>query len=155
MEDGQRPCALLVFQLPVVIEQSVVVSVNGGVARVEHAAAQYGVVEEETAAEVVDGLLGTGQELVGDECHVVAGLTEQLGEERIVAPVALLPDDVHGEDVLEAEAGEVPWRHHVGVFRQQSRPFQCRLPWCGLHCVAVLARVVTAEALANDEHYVW
>ena len=91
-----------------------------GVADVELCLAQRGVVEEEASREIVDGLLGLRQELIGEEGDPVAGLAEECGEERIVAPLAFLPDNMHREEVLEDKAREVPAAHHVGELGKQT-----------------------------------
>ena len=90
VEDYEIVISALSFQLVVVLEQTLVVGVKPVVARVELRCAERRVVEEKSAAEVIDGLACLGQELVGEERHVVARLAEHLGEQRIVAPFAFL-----------------------------------------------------------------
>ena len=48
---------------------------------------------------------------IGD---VVARFPEQFGEERIVAPLAFISHGIERKEVLEHEAGEIPWRYNVG-----------------------------------------
>ena len=47
------------------------------------------------------------QELVGDERHAISRPAEQFGEERVIAPVALVAYGMNGEDVLEHETCEI------------------------------------------------
>ena len=115
MEDDEVVLCVLSLQLVVVLQQVLVVAVQLRVARVELCSTQLRVVEEEAATEVVHRLLSLRQELVGEERHVVASLAEQFGEERIVAPLALVAYAVEREEVLEHEAREVPRRYNVGV----------------------------------------
>lgn len=145
------PCFL--FQVVVVVvEQSVVERMKLGVAVVKLQLAELWVVEEEASAEVVDCFLGLWQELVGDEGDLIACLAEEFGEERIVAPVAFLAHNVCREDVLEDEAGEVPASHDIGKLGELARLFERCLAWCRLHEVAILLGVMSAVALAYDEH---
>ena len=122
------------------------------VARVEHGAAQRLVVKEEASAEVIDSLLRLRQELVGYESDMIAGAAEQFGEQRIVAPVAGIANGIHGEEVLEDVAREIPWRHGILHLYQLAAPLALHLPWCGLLAVAIQLRVVAVVTLAYDKH---
>lgn len=88
------------------------------VAAVKLQLAEFRIVEEETAAEVIYGFLGLRQKLIGDKGDVVTCLAEDFREERIVAPLALLADDMGGEYVLENKAGEIPAGHDIRKFSQ-------------------------------------
>ncbi len=104
----------------IVLQQSVVQIVELGVAMVKLQFAQFWIVQEETAAEVVNRLLSLWQEFVGDEGYVVACLSEHLREERIVAPFAFLAYHMGREHVLEYEAGQVPAGYHIGKLGEFS-----------------------------------
>ena len=108
MEYYEVVVGVLSLQLVVVLQQVLVVAVQLRVARVELRRAQLRVVQEEAATEVVHCLFSLRQKLVGDERYVVARLAEQFGEERIVAPFALVAHTVHREELLEDETREVP-----------------------------------------------
>ena len=138
VEDGEVMVTLLRLQLVIVFEQALVEDMQLVVARVKLCRTELRVVEEEAATEIVDRLLGFGQELVREERHMIAGLTEQLGEERIVAPLALLSHNMHGEKVLEHKAREVPWCHHVCKLDETPRALTLLLAWRGGHDVAIL-----------------
>ena len=84
---------------------------------------------------------------------MVASLSKQFGEERIVAPLALLPYHVHREQIFEHKAGKVPWRHHIGKLHQSACSLALHLSGCGFLHIAILLRVVAVIAFANDEHY--
>ena len=154
MEDreavGLDPAFLL--EAVVALEQPVVEGVERFVAQVELLFAQRRVVEKEAAAEVVDRLIGLGEELVGEECHLIARLSEQFGEERIVAPFPFLAHDVRGEHVLEYETREIPARDDVAELDQSAALLQLHLARGGVHEVAVLLRMVLAVALSDDQH---
>ena len=138
--------------LVIVREQSVVILVYLGVAGVKLGSTQRGIVQEEAAAEVVDCLLGFGQELVGEEGDMIPGAAEYLGEEGIVAPLARLSHDVQGEGVLEHKAGEVPRRHHIGKLHKSSAALASRLPWRRRQLIAILLGVVLAVAFTDNQH---
>ena len=109
-----------------------------GVAMVELEFAQLWVVQEETAAKIIDSLLGLWKKLIGDEGHIVASLAEYLREERVVAPFALFTHYMSGEHVLEHETGEVPAGYHIGKLREFATLLQGYLAWGGLHEVTIL-----------------
>ena len=139
-------------QAVVVGDEPVVEAVGLVVAQAKLGLAERGVVEEEAAREVVNGILRLGQKLVGEERHAVAGLAEQLGKQGVVAPLALLAHHMHREDVLKHEARQVPAGHHVAKLREPSARLAAHLARRGLQAVAILLRVVLGVALANDEH---
>lgn len=56
----------------VVVEQSLVVAVSFLVAVCELCLGEFGVVEEESAAEVIDCFFGLGEKLIGEEGYLVA-----------------------------------------------------------------------------------
>ena len=86
MEDDQVMFFVLVAQFfVVIIEQSLVELVQFVVACVEHGLRKLRVVEEKTAAEVINSFLGLWQELVSDERYMIAGLAEKLRKQWIVA----------------------------------------------------------------------
>ena len=111
MENRQTALAIPLLQF---LEQPVVVTVQRCVALIEETAAEGRVGEEETAAEIIDGLLRVGQELIGKERHVIARPTEHLGEERLVAPHPAVADSPEREHVLEDKAREIPRRDNIG-----------------------------------------
>ena len=123
-----------------------------GVARVKLRPAEHGVVEEEPAAEVIDCLFGLRQELIGEECHVIAGFAEHLGEEGIVTPLPLLAHHMEGEHVLEHKTGQIPTGDDIGKFHQQSAVLTRYLSRGGLHEITVLLGMVAPIAFADDEH---
>ena len=122
----------------VVVEQSFVVAVCFLVAVCELCLGEFGVVEKESAAEVIDSFFGFGEKLIGEEGYLVACFFEELGEERIVAPLALLSDGVEGEDFLEDKGCEIPVGYDVGVGYEPACFFAGYLPWCGWEWIAVL-----------------
>ena len=153
MEDGEIVlCPVLLQAVVVILQEPIVQVVELGVAVVELEFAQFWVVEEETAAEVIDSLLGLWQELVGDEGDVVARLAEYLREEWIVAPFSLLAHHMGGEHVLEYETGEIPAGYHVAKLGELAGLFQCHLAWGGLHEVAILLGVMATKALADNQY---
>ena len=152
VEDNEVVVAVLVLKLLIVAQQSVVKLVQLRVAGVKLCRRELGVVEEETAAEVVHRLLSLGQELVGDERNVVASLAEHSREERIVAPLALVAHSVGREDVLEHEACKVPRTNHIGILNQASTLLHLLLSGCCRHNIAILAGVVAVVALAYNQH---
>ncbi len=83
---------------------------------------------------------------------MIARLAKHLREERIVAPLPPLADDMHREDILEDEARQVVRRYDIAELHEQARFLARRLPRRGGHEVAVLLRMVPAVALADDEH---
>ena len=139
----------------IVLQQSVVQGVQLRVAAVKLQLAEFRIVEEETAAEVIYGFLGLRQKFIGDEGDVVTCLTEDFREERIVAPLALLADDMGGEYVLENKAGEIPAGHDIRKFSQFLGLFQCHLIRSRIHEITILLGMLLAEALADDEHNLW
>ena len=151
-DDEVVVCALRLQRVVVIFQEPVIEGVQLGVAAVKLQLAQFWVVEEEAATEIIHCLLRLGKKLVGDEGDVVACLPEQLGEEGVVAPVALLSDDMGGEYVLEHEAGEVPAGHHVAELGEFACLLQRHLSRGSLHEVTVLLGMLLAEALADDEH---
>ena len=126
-----------------------------GVAVVKLEFAQLRVIQEETAAEVVNRLLCLWQEFVGDEGYVVACLSEHFREERIVAPFAFLAYHMGREHVLENETGQVPAGYHIGKLGELARFLQGYLLWSGIHKIAVLLGMMAAEAFADNQHDVW
>ena len=83
MDDGETVVARNlaigdgVLQAVVLNDHAAVETVELLVAHVELCLAELRIVEEKTAAEVIDGFLCLRKELVGDERHVVAGLSEE------------------------------------------------------------------------------
>ena len=155
MEDDEVVLALFFLQFVVIVgKQSVIQGVKFRIAAVKLEFAQFGVIEEEAAAEIEYSLLGLRQEFVGNEGDMIPRLTKEFGEERIVAPLALLAHHMRGEYILEHKTCKVPARHHVRKLGELARPLQSRLPGGSVHKVAILLRVVPAVALAYDEHYV-
>ena len=139
MENGEIMVGLVLFQTVIIIfQQSIVQRMQLGVSVVELQLAQFRIVQEEAAAEVIYRLLSLWQELVGDEGYVVACLAENLREERIVAPFSLVAYHIGGEHVLEYEAGEVPAGHDICKLGEFLGFLQCRLLWGGFHEVAIL-----------------
>ena len=122
------------------------------VAGVKLCLAQCGVVQEKAAREIVYGIFGLGQELVGEKAHMVSSLTKYSWEERVVTPFTFLSHYMCGEHVLEDKAREVPAAHHVGEFGEQSAALTSHLAWCGLEIVAVLVAVRLAIALSDDKN---
>ena len=156
VEDGEVVLLLEVLQTVIIIfQQSVVQIVELGVAMVKLEFAQFRVVQEETAAEVVNRLLCLWQEFVGDEGYVVACLSEHFREERIVAPFAFLAYHMGREHVLENETGQVPAGYHIGKLGEFARFLQGYLLWSGIHKIAVLLGMMAAEAFADNQHDVW
>ena len=100
---------VLPLAVVIVVEQTAVEAVQLRIACVEHCLRQLRVIQEESAAEVVHGFLCLGQELVGEEGHMVACLAEQLREEWIVTPLSLLACHMKGKDIFENETGQIPW----------------------------------------------
>ena len=114
MENGKIMVGLVLFQTVIIIfQQSIVQRMQLGISVVELQLAQFRIVQEEAAAEVIYRLLSLRQELIGDEGYVVAGLAEYLREERIVAPFSLVAYYIGRKHVLEYEAGEVPAGHDI------------------------------------------
>ena len=156
VEDGEVVLLLEVLQTVIIIlQQSVVQVVELGVAMVKLKFAQFRVVQEETAAEVVNRLLCLWQEFVGDEGYVVACLAEHFWEERIVAPFAFLAYYMGREHVLENETGQVPAGYHIGKLGELARFLQGYLLWSGIHEIAVLLGMMAAEAFADNQYDVW
>ena len=153
VEDSEVVLLLECLQAVVIVfQQSVVKIVQLGVAMVKLQFAQFWIVQEETTAEVVDGFFSLRQEFVGDEGNVVAGLSEHLWEEWIVTPFAFFANHMGGKHVLEYEAGQIPAGYYIGEFGEFSALFQCTLSRSRFHEIAVLLRVVSAVALADDEY---
>ena len=142
-----------VQEVVVIAEQSLVEAVKARVAQVKLRLAQYRVVEEEASREIVNRLPGGKEKLVGQERDLIARLAEKLREERIVAPLTLLANDVHRQHVLEHETREVPARHHVVELRQPSAALKPSLSWRVFLRIAIKLAMGLAVALANDEHY--
>ncbi len=156
VEDGEVVLLLEVLQTVVIIlQQSVVQIVELGVAVVKLQLAQFRIVQEEAAAEVINRLLCLWQEFVGDEGYVVACLAEHFREERIVAPFAFLAYHMGREHVLENEAGQVPAGYDIGKLGEFARFLQGHLLWSGIHEIAVLLGMMAAVAFADDQHDVW
>ena len=139
-------------EIVVILQQARIVTVERGVAQVKLSTVQRGIVEKKSATEIKHSRSRLHQELVGEERHLVARLLENLGEKRIVAPLALLPHDVHGEHVFKHIAREVPRRNHVGERHQEPCSGAPLLPWRGGQLVTILVGVMPAIAFANDEH---
>ena len=137
----------------IVAKQSLVEDVKLRVSHVKLLLGERLVVDEESAREVIHRLLGLRQELIGEECHPVARLAEELAEERIVAPVRRVAHAVGGHQVLEYEARQVPRRYGVVHLGQQSRALQLHLLRHVLLVVAVELRMALIETLAQDKHY--
>ena len=156
VEDGELSsvfgAVVAALKAVVVVEQVFVEDVHAVVAHVKLRLAQLGVVEEEAPAEVVDGILGARQKLVGEKRHVIARLAEHFGKERIVAPFALVAGGIEREEMLEDEAREVPRGHHVVEGHQLASSAAFQLAWRGGLVVAIELRVVLVVALADDEH---
>ena len=114
MEDNQIMRGVLGLQAVVVVQKTFVEIAELIVAGIEHSLRELGIIKEETAREIVDGLFSLRQELVGEESHMIAGLAEHLGEQRIVAPLAAVAHTIEREQVLEDETGQVPRSHHIG-----------------------------------------
>ena len=139
MENGEIMVGLVLFQAVIIIfQQSIVQCVQLGVSVIELQLAQFRIVQEEAAAEVIYRLLSLRQEFVGDEGYVVSCLAEYLREERIVAPFSLVAYHIGREHVLEYEAGEVPAGHDICKLGEFLRFLQRRLVWGGFHEVAIL-----------------
>ena len=122
------------------------------VARVKLRLAQHRVVEEEASGEVEDLLLGSWQELVGEEGDMVASLAEDFREERIVAPLAFLSYDMHREHVLEDIACQVPRGYNVGEGDEAPRLAHCHLPGCRLLLVSIELGMVFVVALTDNQY---
>ena len=139
MENGEIMVGLELFQTVIIIfQQSIVQCMQLGVSVVELQLAQFRIVQEEAAAEVIYRLLSLRQEFVGDEGYVVSCLAEYLREERIVAPFSLVAYHIGREHVLEYEACEVPAGHDICKLGEFLRFLQRRLVWGGFHEVAIL-----------------
>ena len=153
VEDGEVVLLLECLQTVVIVfQQSVVKIVQLGIAMVKLQLAQFRIVQEEATAEVIDGFFSLRQEFVCDEGNVVASLSEHFREERIVAPFSFLAYHMGGEHVLEYEAGQVPAGYYIGEFGEFPALFQGCLSRSRLHEIAVLLRVMSAVAFADDEH---
>ena len=144
--------SICLFQAVVLQSDAVVVVVEFLVARIEHRLAQRFVVQEEPAAEVIYGLLGLRQKLVGDEGDVIACLAEQLREQRIVAPLVLVANGIHREHHLEYITGEVPRCHSILHLYQFAPLLTFQLARRGGLLISVELRVVAVVTLPNDKH---
>ena len=129
---------LFLPHLIIIGQQTLIEDVCTLVAMVEHCSGKVGVVQEKSAREVVNCLFSFRQELVGQECHIVACLAKYFGKERIVAPLALLPHHMHGEKALEHETRQVPRCHNIGERHKQSCVFTLNLTRRCWHKVTVL-----------------
>ena len=136
----------------IVLNESVVESVELVVTQVKLSRTEGWVIEEEATREVVDSLPGRRQELVGKESNLIACLSEELGEEGIVTPLALLTHDMHGEYIFEDEAGEVPTGDHIVELRQPAASLQFLLAGRVLDGIAIELAMGLAIALTDDEH---
>ena len=136
-----------------VVDECEVVLVGECVALVEHQAARMGIVEEGILYEVAEA--GTARDvLVAEERHVVARLSVQQREGRLLRPRASRPRAVCGKHVLERLAGGVPRAYHVGVGHELAAAPPPELARRGGLGVAVERAVAPVVALAYDEHHV-
>ena len=165
MQDGQAALNLARFEritrlVPLIqrivgFQQRLVVSVSTAVAGIKLALAEVRIVEEEAAAEVVDGILRLGLELIRQKVHLIASLTEHLGEERLVAPFPLFADSPERQHVLEHKTREIPRSHHIRKDYQTAVCRHCHLSWSRRLVIAIELRVVLVIALADYQHDLW
>ena len=134
------------------LQETLVKTVGLGVTNIKLPLAQFRIVQEEVAAEVVDGLLRLGQELVGDKRYVIASLAEHLWEKRLVAPLATIADGIERQHVLEDKARQIPRGHHIGKRNERTIFGHHHLIGCCLFLIAVELGVMLVVALANHQH---
>ena len=77
--------------------------------------AQQLIVDEESTAKVIYGILGVRQELIRQEIDLIASLAEQLTEERIVTPITIIAYGIGGHKMLEDEGRKIPRCHDIGI----------------------------------------
>ena len=165
VQDGQAALNLARFEritrlVPLIqrivgFQQRLVVSVSTAVAGIKLALAEVRIVEEEAAAEVVDGILRLGLELIRQKVHLIASLTEHLGEERLIAPFPLFADSPERQHVLEHKTREIPRSHHIRKDYQTAVCRHCHLSWSRRLVIAIELRVVLVIALADYQHDLW
>ena len=83
---------------------------------------------------------------------MIACFPEYLWEEGIVTPVTFLSYHMHGKNVLEDKARQVPWRYNVGEYHQTVSLSTSRLSWRCLLVVAIQLGVVLVVALTNYQY---
>ena len=83
---------------------------------------------------------------------MIACLAEHLREERTIAPLARVTNDMERQDVLEHITGQVPRRHYIGKRHQTTLIGQCQLTGSSRHVIAIELGVVFVIALANHQY---
>ena len=97
------------------------------VARCKEKLTKFWIIQEKATRKIIYSLFGLGKKLICKEGNIVTGLFKQFRKESIIAPFALLSDNMHGQNVLKDKACQVPTRHHITELGQQSALFELQL----------------------------
>ena len=141
-------------QLVEILYNPIVVWVQAIVANIKLRLTKQWIIQKETAAEIIYGLFGAGKKLVGYECHLIPCLSEELREERIVAPCALVAHTMQREDVLKHKTGEVPRSHHISESSEIAPFLPFQLARCGGQRIIVKLRVMAVVTLTYHQDYI-